>query len=84
MWFVCNKELKKQQQNVKRENLCRIKTKAHLTYIRVPKTQISYRQTRACYSRQGLKTDTVSQRWCCTWQLLVVLHVTSGLLNLIV
>lgn len=84
MWLVCNKALKKSQQNVKRENLCRTNTKAHLTHIRAPKTQISYRQTRACYSRQGWKTDTVSQRWWCTWQLLVVLHVTYGLLNLIV
>lgn len=36
------------------------------------------------YSRQGWKTDTVSQSWWCTLQLLVVLHVTSGMLNLIV
>lgn len=59
-------------------------TKARPTHIWAPKTQISYRQTRACYSRQGWKTDTVSRSWWCTWQLLVVPHVTSGLLNLIV
>lgn len=37
-----------------------------------------------CCSRQGWKTDTVSQHCWCTWQLLVVLHVTLGLFNLIV
>lgn len=33
---------------------------------------------------QGWKADTVSRSWWHTWQLLVVLHVTSGLFNLIV
>jgi len=53
-------------------------------HIWAPKTQIYCRQTRACSGRQGWKTDTVSLGWWCTWQLLVVVHVTLGLLNLIV
>lgn len=49
------KQNKNLQQNVKRENPCRTDTRAHLTHIWAPKTQISYRQTRACYGRRGMK-----------------------------
>lgn len=37
-----------------------------------------------CCSSRRQETDTVSQRWWCTWQLVLGLHVTLGPFNLIV